>query len=642
MSTDLNNSYESVESKIKASRTWLEIKRDRKKLIQEQKDNLAKAKKNVSTSVEKLKDKKKRYQREVKTQLNQMLNIAQFNSGNGSATIRYIKSKFIQAALNIQPKLLEILFKESVNAIGCSQQQTFPDGLTIYIKVKSVDIQNLLKRSPEEENMAAAYEKTAPQPKSFPFSMNRELWSRLQQVNVPVDFIGISGNKLFDIAYVTSIPPSNITGDFFRVRLAGGSPNNFNKVFDFFVEYYRSIQLVDVNNLFLQLMDLITGAFSFQMNIGVGEIEMKNKFALLLQRILGLCFDSKKEIDVTGNSKVAELDGVDESFFEFTDIDLRFIDQVTTNIKNGVMEFEDCENVLLPIDSRAIIDGVLQFNQATSKKEEQDIAESLTSIISEDERWKLLFPNNFDLELNLDLSFLESLPKAIMMSLLSPKVILPIMIMIKAIQQVGVSNFLTNTGVDLVEDFVTFIKTFKKYTTNVMSKIGGLFIQELFEIIKKDIKTLIREIVSDVARETAQKKISIILKLVEILLIVSKFVDDWRRCKSVVDEILALLTILGSSLKLPGFLLAGSELLSGFSSARAGINAIEEFQKLGLPTGPMPDGSPNLMLASLFGSIAATQKEDAENGKVQIFIKPLAQTPVGVTKPNGAIFGKKM
>jgi hypothetical protein len=88
--------------------------------------------------------------------------------------------------------------------------------------------------------------------------------------------------------------------------------------------------------------------------------------------------------------------------------------------------------------------------------------------------------------------------------------------------------------------------------------------------------------------------------------------------------------------------LAGSELLSGFSSARAGINAIEEFQKLGLPTGVMPDGSPNLMLASLFGSIAATQKEDAENGKVQILVKPLAMTPAGVTKPNGGIFGKKM
>jgi hypothetical protein len=633
MALDLENSYESVESKIKAAKTWLEVKRDRKKLIEQQKDNLAKAKSKVTTSVEKLKERKKRYQREVRTQLNQMLNIAQFNSGNGPSSLRYIKSKFIQVALNIQPKLLEILFKESIKAIGCSQQQTFQNGTTIYIKVKSVDIQNLLKRDPSEENMAAAYEKNPPQPNVFPYSMNRELWSRLQQKNTPVDIKGISGNKLFEISYVTVAQPGNITGDFFKIKLEGGAPNNLNKVVDFFVDYYRSIQLVDVNNLFLQLMDLMTGAFSFQMNIGVGEIDTKNKFALLLQRILGLCFDSKKEIDVTGNSKIAELDGIDQSFFEFTDMDLRFIDQLNTNIKNGVMEFEDCENVLLPIDSRAIIDGVLKFNEVTSKKEEQDIAESLTNIITEDERWRLLFPNSFDLELKLDFSFLESLPKAIMMTLLSPKVILPILIMSKVLQQ---------EAANLVEDFLSFIKNYTKYVINLMSKIGGLFIEELFNIIKKDIKRLIGEIIKDVAKETAQKKISIILKLIEILLIVSRFVDDWRKCKSVVDEILALLAILSPSLKVPGFLLAASELLGGFSAARAGINAIEEFQKLGLPTGVMPDGSPNLMLASLFGSIAATQREENENGKVQMFVKPLSQTPAGVTLPNGGIFGKKM
>lgn len=633
MATDLNNSYESVESKIKAYRTFLEVVKDRKKIIKDQKDNLAKKKQSVTTTVQKIKEQKKRYQREIKTQINQMLNIAQFNSGNGSASIRYIKSKFIQAALNIQPKLLEILFKESINALGCSQQQTFPDKLTLYIKVKSVDIQNLLKRNPNEETIAAAYEKNEPQSGIFPYSMNRELWQRLQQTNQKVDFISYSGKKLFEISYVTSIPPNGPTGDFFKVVLEGGSVNGFNKVYDFFVEYYRSIQLVDVNNLFTQLMDLITGAFSAELNIGMGELDTKNKFSLLLQRILGLCFDSKKEIDVTGNSKVAELDGIDESFFEFTDMDLRYIDQLTTNIKNGVIEFEDCENVLLPIDSKAIIDGVLKFNQANNIKDQQTIAESLTSIITEDERWKLLFPNNFDLELKLDLSFLETLPKAIMFALLSPKVLLPIIIMSKALGQ---------TITNLIEDLVSFIKTFTKYAINIMSKIGSLFVEELFNIIKKDIKTLIREIVNDLASETAKKQISIILRLVEILLIVSKFVDDWRRCKSVVDEILALLALLGNPLRIPGFLVAASELLGGFSSARASINLIEEWQKLGLPTGQMPDGSPNLMLAGFFGSITGVQREEDQNGKVQIFVKPLTATPIGITRPTGSVFGKKM
>jgi hypothetical protein len=55
--------------------------------------------------------------------------------------------------------------------------------------------------------------------------------------------------------------------------------------------------------------------------------------------------DNKTEIDVSGVAKVAELDGVDDSFFEFTEIDLRNIDLTVNNIKNGVVEYENCDNI---------------------------------------------------------------------------------------------------------------------------------------------------------------------------------------------------------------------------------------------------------------------------------------------------------
>jgi hypothetical protein len=464
--------------------------------------------------------------------------------------------------------------------------------------------------------------------------MNRELYNRLQVVNQPVDFFSSSGTLLFKISYVQSIPPGNITGDFYKVELQNPGPN-LGKIVDFIVDYYKSIQIVDVNNIFSQLMDQLTGAISFEAKIGYGELEIKNKFLLLLQRVLGLCFDSKKEIDVSGNAKVAELDGVDESFFELSDIDLREIDQKISNITLGVAEFEDCENVLLPVNSQAVLNDLLTLNFVpdSDTNQLQNLIDKLIDSLVNDEKWKNLFPNSINLELTLNTEFLKSLPKAIMMALLSPKVLLPLMIMLKSLQQ---------NIADLIEDLVSLFQRLKKFVTNIMSKIGALFVQELFELIRKDISRLVSEIVRDVAKETTNKKLTIILRLVEIALLVARFVDDWRKCKSVVDEILALLSIVGPSIKIPGFLMAASELLNGFSSARAGINIIEEFQKLGLPTGPMPDGSPNLMLVSLLGNIRGIQKEEDENGKVQVFIKPLSQTPAGITLPNGFIFGKKM
>jgi hypothetical protein len=188
-----------------------------------------------------------------------------------------------------------------------------------------------------------------------------------------------------------------------------------------------------------------------------------------------------------------------------------------------------------------------------------------------------------------------------------------------------------------------FLREFKRQAINIISKIGAIFIKELFEIIKRDIKTLIQQIILDLAKEQADKRIIMILKLVQLLITVAQFVRDWRECKSVVDELLSLLQIAttgwGGEIPLP--LTFASRLLDGYSATRAFIGTIEELQKMGIPTGPLPDGSPNLTVLSMFGQMKAMSLEEAENGKVQIAIGPLAMTPAGLTVPASA-FGKKM
>ena len=628
-SIDLNSAFDSVNEKIKANKTYLEVKQDAAKLKRDIKNNLEKKKEKVTTTVNKLKENKKRFQRQVKTQIDKMMEVIQMNAGSGNSTMRYIKSKFIEIAVRIGPKIFDTLQKESINSLGCSAQQSYDGTQTIYIKVKSTDIQNLLKRDPNEEVAAVAYEKTPPTANSNPYSMNRQMWDRLQNLNVPESFYGASGQKLFEISYVDN--NGVVTGDFFKIKLES-KVNGVNKVGDFLTDYYKAIQIVDTNNLFSQLMDQISGAISIQAKLGYGELDEKNKFVLILQRILGLCFDSKREIDVTGNSKVAELDGIDESFFEFTDIDLRYIEDTISNIQNGVVEFEDCDNIKLPVDSKSILESLIKFNSITNVRDEEELANQLTTILTQNDKWKL--PNSLDVNVSVDLSFLTNMPKAIMMALLSPKVLLPIMIMSKAIGQ---------TVADTVESLTDFMKSFKSYVIALMSKIGALFVQELFQIIKRDIKRLVGEILKDIKKEKVLKVYSIILVLVELILLVARFIDDWRKCKSVVDEILALLNLVrGKGASIPSALLAATELLDGYSESRAFINVISEYQKLGLPTGVAPDGSPNLMLQAKFAEIKGHQKEQNENGKVQVFVKPLTITPAGITLPSGSIFGKPL
>jgi hypothetical protein len=76
---------------------------------------------------------------------------------------------------------------------------------------------------------------------------------------------------------------------------------------------------------------------------------------------------------------------------------------------------------------------------------------------------------------------------------------------------------------------------------------------------------------------------------------------------------------------IPKFLLTLTPQLPGFSPQRAFINVIEELQSLGLPTGPLPDGSPNLMLLYNLATHKGSDKEKSENGKIDAFgVSPTA------------------
>jgi hypothetical protein len=380
------------------------------------------------------------------------------------------------------------------------------------------------------------------------------------------------------------------------------------------------------------IIEMITGAISIKGGFGVGQIEDTTKAGLIMQRILGLCFDNRKTIDVSGVSKLSEYDDVDNSFYEFTNIDLRKIDDNVTNIKNGVIQFVTCNDVKLPVNDTAITDALSDLIFMEGDKQVK-AADELSKLIASDPNWGGLAINS-SLEGELDLNFVKGIVKGIGFALLSPKILLPLFVMLKSIGQMGT---------DAINSFYDFIIRFKTFFKNLISKIGAIFVEELFKYIKKDIKILIQSVIIDLAKEKADKKLTMILKLVQLLVTVAQFVKDWRECKSVIDELLWLLKIAtsgwGGEISLP--LLFASQLLDGYSATRAFMGTIEELQKIGIPTGDMPDGSPNLTVLSMFSQMKAQSNEMAENGKLQVAIPPLTMTPAGLTIPASG-FGKQI
>jgi hypothetical protein len=123
------------------------------------------------------------------------------------------------------------------------------------------------------------------------------------------------------------------------------------------------------------------------------------------------------------------------------------------------------------------------------------------------------------------------------------------------------------------------------------------------------------------------KKYAIILRLVGLAIAVAQLIKDYRQCKPLLEDILAILLLINSTgvgrrigqNQIPISLLALTKLLPGFSPQRAFINVIEELQSLGIPTGLLPDGSPNLMLLYNLATHKGSDKEKSENGKLEAF-----------------------
>ena len=677
---DLINSFNSSKSQISSIKTFIEISSAAKQLKKSAGNSFAQSKEELNSSLESITKDQKRYSRNQPTSSDQILDLINLVNGSGISTTKYLKRKLLDIVVKIGPEVTNIITESAIKALGCSQEQTFDgfelskltnpisqlpklaEGEGIYVPVQSLDLASLLKTDLNDKLGQISFEKRNPNadpgvfkpyggPQSFP--MNKEMRSRLNSEGQSYYqqytkfYQGTSGLPLFDFVY----SPTNqfgITQDCYRVALINKPTPN--KVGDFLNDYYSTIRLVDSVNITELLVNIITGAISIQGNQSAGQIGENSKFSLILQRILGLCFDSRREIDVSGVSKVAELDGVDESFFELTEVDLRNIDVRISNIQNGVMEFEDCNNVKLPVDYQTLVDELIKFRDVLDDQTTEEQVETISNILDtiyQNPDWNELLPTNFNLELAVNKDILKQIPLAVASAVLSPKVLFPIFILLQVVEGNATNNYNRavtevnpiiqsgNTATGDVNNIVNssndFLRVFKSFNVEVVSKIGAIFLRALYEELKRDVLNLLSSVILDVVVRQKLKKYKIILRLINILLVLSQLIDDYRKCKSLVKDILLLLkTIFGrpdGQIPLP--LLVLTQFLPGYSPERATINTIELLQSVGIPTGPLPDGSPNLMgIYNLMSNIGA-DSEETENGKTEgTVITPLGIYPV--------------
>lgn len=638
MGLDLNNDYDKAKTKISAYQTTIDNKKnDLRQKKEKAKTSLDKKKSDVIKQLNEL-DKgtnnlKNQVKNEIKNQLEQLLDLfKQTLPPTGGGSLSTISGFFLQAAEKTKEQVKGLLVEEIISTIGCSEEQSYEDKLNqpIYIKVSQIDLFKRLKFSPEDDDAKYYYENEPTTPGAIPSSTNRILYERLQnlgqsyQTQFSSGYKGASGQDLFDVEYVQFYPAVNPTnfGDYLKITLKP-QLNSATSVSDFLTDYYGSIDVLQFDVLSAELMNALTGVFDFSLKISSDEMREQKKFDLILKRIMGVCTDPRKKIDVSGTAKLSDEDNIDDSFFEVSNQDLRSIENDINNRLAGVVEFEDCGNLQLPVNvlgTRQILDEVITKKGESGKV---DRVQQAIDEIANDPNWKNLVPKlgiDLNIKSSLDTSLITQLPKIVFKTILSPKVMLGFLVMVKGIS----SQFSTQLD-SLFDDLENFMKTFRKFTVNFMRKIMAIYVKELFDIVKKNVKLLVEKILNDIIKEAKNKQLQMYSSIVYALLVLGQTFVDYRNCKSVIDEILKLLNLALSKggNGLPLFVLAGSKLLGGVSDTRSFANAIEGIQAAGLPTGDAPDGGPNMMNMAFMAMIKGQNKEQAENGKTEIFIPPL-------------------
>jgi hypothetical protein len=689
MPLDITSAEQAIQSKIDAYKTYREIAVAQKKLIKEQGNSISAANSQITSQLNKIQDLQKRFQRDPPNSMDNLLNFLGLTQGTGGATAKYLRTKILEAAAQIEPSLVGILKEETIKALGCSVEQTYtgfslesldltpmplrPVSEGIYIPVNSLDFFSSLKQSPQTNFGKVYYEKEDPSADSIfvpyggevPFPMNKQLFDLMTQDNAGRSYSQINGKyylgkseqPLYDLQY-TNVNSFGVTGDYLRVFLIDRKDEEtgeiINNVGQFISDYYSTIKLVDTVDIGAQIVNLISGAIDYDVQIGVGQLTDQSKFALIAQRILGLCFDNRTEIDVSGVSKIAELDGVDDSFFELNEIDLRNIEVQISNVQNGVMEFEDCGNIKLPVDSTVLMDELINFRNSLSgdtlEQQVQTLSETIDSI-SDNPSWSLDVPTNLNVKLSIDKNVIKKIPLAIFAAVLTPKNLLPLYTLLSQVQSATAFTYnqvvtevnqtiveagnlgasVGTQGSNIINNSEDFLKKYKTFCIEVLSRINVEFLKVLYDILKRDIINLTGLILKDLIESKLKKKYTIINSLVAVTLAVSALVGivEFRKCKSLMDNILFLLNLANKGLgrqtpneiPLPLLLLSGN--LPGYSPERATINAFELLQSVGIPTGTLPDGSPNLMGLYTKLTNQAVDKEESENGKVEVAIAGL-------------------
>ena len=464
-------------------------------------------------------------------------------------------------------------------------------GINVEIKPEEIDLMNILTVDPSTSTGQIVYEEQS-QNKGKE-KVNRELYSIFSGGTYQFD--SNNNNTLFKAQWNQSTQVFNVT-DF----------NGLN-VETFFSDYYSTMELPDIQHITKTAM-LMTiqgdGSDNPLFNKGMNSVNR------LIQKLCAICGTPTKKNELKNQNAVDMFNETDEdieSYFDFDDVEGIDLDDEDSRFRR-VLKFKDCDNFETPVNPSTIEDFVYFSNKKPlNELVDSTLGRTATQAYLDSE--SNIPPINFNL--NLMNLFILNLPKALISSLLSPKIFLPIVIVYKVVKSI------TNQAINVK----TLMRMLSKLFNTIISQLLWRFLREFWRLVKIDLIAYVIKIVKKILKNKFKRYLTILKSLIAFLLkILEQEIDNCYALFSAVISAITSALAANISLKVPGILLLLSERLPGYSQDRAFMNIMERVSASGVKTGPIFGESNNV--GTLVKSIIDGHTEEMDqNSFVKIALK---------------------
>jgi hypothetical protein len=492
----------------------------------------------------------------------------------------------IKSAMQIILDSANEIFFVGNNSI-CGVNKTF-DGLGITpttivnISPSEFDFLNVLKSNPTSTIGKVVYEKSTDGQGYI--KMNTNLYNTINTGTTFSPITGKTSDKLFDIKWDTANQRYSISG-----LTTTGSPKTLAT---FMNNYYSSIEPLNITGVTSQALQMTlngTGDEPLGLTLGMNDLNR------LLNKLCPFCGNSSSATSTLNQNTTTEFNENDEdidSFFDFDAVEGIDIDSETDRL-NKVLRFKDCNNFMITTNPTHFEDFITLLPYKKLSQSVDDIlAHTSADVYNQSNGGESTGGFNLeDIHVNLMNMYILNLPKAIIASVLTPKFILPIILLYK-ILVIGINNTLGKAK--------DFMKKLSKLFFKIIQKLLWKFINEFWKLAKVELLNFLKNMILRIIKNKKKRYIRIIKTLIALItkiLAFASLADCKNLFKTINDVIRRSLNDSGFSgpfydSSANSLLLSISYMGGGYSEDRAVMNIMENLNDAGFVTGPVY-GSPN-------------------------------------------------